>query len=346
MAKITEAELKKSIKAQDFDHLYLLYGDEKFLVKLYFTKLQEKIIGKTPSDFNFHSFDENTELQELATAVDTLPFAEPCNYVAISDLNIEKMTESQLKDFYTIVENLPASTTLVIGMLTALPTGKKAARWKKLIDTIGKKGTAVHLEQKTPAVLRKQLISWAAKRGNTLSPGNADRIIQYSGTSLQTLQNEMEKLCAFIPEGEITTPIIEKLVTKNLETRVFDMTNAVVNGDWDSSFSKLDLLLYQREEPITILAVLSSSYVDMYRVRTALQSGGNAMVLTNDFDYKRKEFRIKKAESALRRMSDEALDESLALLAEANAAMNSSSGDKRILLEELLGKLISIGKRR
>ena len=51
MAKLNEADLKRQIKNMDFKNLYLLYGEEKMLVSVYSKKLQEKAIGKTPSDF-------------------------------------------------------------------------------------------------------------------------------------------------------------------------------------------------------------------------------------------------------------------------------------------------------
>lgn len=344
MAKINEAELKRKIKTNDFDNLYLIYGEEKMLVKLYTEQLQEKIIGKNPSDFNFHSFEEGADISQIAMSMDILPFAEPCNYVKISDLNVEKLSESELKDFYKVLANIPDTTTVVISLLTLNTGGKKASRWKKLIDTAAKYGTAVNMERKSASDLRKQLISWASKRNIDISGANADKIIEYSGTDLQTLQNEMEKLCSYTAQGEITADTIEKLVTKNLEARVFDMADAVTKGDSDSAFSKLDLLLYQREEPVNILAVLSSSYVDMYRVRTAIESGETAMKLTESFDYKRKEFRLKKAERCVKNLSAEALEKSLDILVQTNSALNSTSVNKRLLLEELISKLITASR--
>lgn len=343
MAKLTEAELKQQLKTQNFSSLYYLYGEEKLLVRLYTQKLQEKIIGKEPSDFNFHVFEDGVPLQEIATAIDILPFAEPCNYVVLSDYNIEKLSEEEVKLFFSLLEQSPESTTLVLTMPTFFPSGKKTARFRKLNDIISKRGSAVNFERKTPAQLKKQLVSWAEKRGNTLEPRNAEKIIQYSGLDLQTLQSEMTKLCAFAPNSEITPDMIEKLVTKNLEARVFDLADAVAKKDADRAFSTLDTLFYQREEPIAILAVLASSYIDIYRVRTALESGETTKTITNDFDYKRKEFRLNKAQSAGRTLSDENLNKCLDLFMQTNVAMNSSSSDKRLYLEKLIGELLIIG---
>ncbi|HHZ05305.1 MAG TPA: DNA polymerase III subunit delta [Clostridiales bacterium] len=345
MAKITEADLKEHIKVGNFSNLYLIYGEEKMLVRVYTNRLRDKIIGREPSDFNLHTFNEDSSLNRIVEAMDILPFAQPTNYVEILDINLDKPADGEIKDFFKALENISPTTTVVISMMTAKAAGKKQSRWKKLIDIAAKYGSAVNLEKRTATVLKKQLITWANKQNVTLTGANADLIIQYSGNDLQTLHNEMEKLCAFVQTGEITENIIEKLVTKNLEARVFDMADAVLKGDYDSAYSKLDLLFYQREEPVNILAVLSSSYVDMYRVRVMMESGEQPQRLTEYFDYKRKEFRINKAQRSGKGLSNAALEESLGILAETNAKINSTSVNKKILLEELVGKLIMVGKR-
>lgn len=99
--------------------------------------------------------------------------------------------------------------------------------------------------------------------------------MQYVGNDLNALTNEVTKLCAFAGGGEITAEQVEKTVTKNMETTVFLLSNALVRGDYSKAYALLDLLMAQREEPYTILAVLSSAYIDMYRRARRDRSGQN-----------------------------------------------------------------------
>lgn len=345
MAKLNETDLKRQIKNMDLKNLYLLYGEEKMLVSLYSKKLQEKAIGKTPSDFYFHSYNEDNTVEDIVKTVEIIPFGCPYNYVLIENLPVEKINEKDFKLLLEVLSDLPPSTIVVIAMTTLLPSGKKPSVWKKLIDTADKYGVAVDFAKKTVADLRKQLISWASKRELVLSPDNADKIIEYSGTDLNTLKNEMDKLCSYVNQGEITLDAINMIVTKNLATRVFDMTKAVIAGEWDNAFERLDLLFYQREEPVMILAELSNTYTDIYRVRLAVESGMRAEDVAKDFDYKRKEFRLKKAERASLGLTTEDICKCLEYLADTNTAMNSSSANKRLMLEQLIAKLIITGKR-
>ena len=58
----------------------------------------------------------------------------------------------------------------------------------------------------------------------------------------------------------------------------------------------LDALFYQREEPVAIVGALATSYVDMVRVRAALEHGGSYGDAAQYGDYKGKDFRLKKAQ--------------------------------------------------
>ena len=105
-------------------------------------------------------------------------------------------------------------------------------------------------------------------------------------------------------------------IRDSLETTVFVLSKALVAGRYDQAYRQLDLLLYQKEEPVMILAVLSSAYVDLYRVKVALESGVAPFQLSQSFPYKGKEFRLRNAERDVRNMSMEQLRQSLRLILE------------------------------
>lgn len=53
MPEITETELKKQIERGTFGNLYLLHGEEKYLLKLYANRLIDKACG---SSFRISTF--------------------------------------------------------------------------------------------------------------------------------------------------------------------------------------------------------------------------------------------------------------------------------------------------
>ncbi len=346
MPEITEAELKKQIDKNDFSNLYFLYGEEKYLVGQYAQKLISKAKGTAFEDFNLQRFDGGaSSMDEIAAAVEALPFMAERKCVVVSDLNVESLRVNELDKLEEITANIPETTVLVIYLPTVLIDIKKDKKWKKFIASSGKQGCIVELKKRSNSDLEKILCAGAEKRKCELSRQNAGRIIGYSGNDLQTLYHELEKLCSFVGEGEISAPVIDRMVVKNLEARVYDLSKAILIGDYDKAYGILDLLFYQNEEPVSILAVLSSAYIDMYRVRVSVQSGNGVMEPAKYFDYARKEFRLTNAERDSKRLSTAMLRDSLSMLIATDISLKSARGDRRITMEKLIAQLLLIAEK-
>lgn len=346
MPEITEAEFKKQIDRSDFSNLYFLYGEEKYLVSYYLKKLIRKASDRQFSDFNYQKFDAaDTGVDRIAEAVQALPFFSERKCVAVTDLNADTLKVAELNKWKELLLDVPSTTIVVLALPNVVIDERKSKNWKKFKELLKKSGTLVCFSKRTGAQLKKFLVSGAEKRGCSLSSKNADRVIVSCGSDLFTLQNELEKLCSYVKQGEITVQTIDLLAVQNLEARVFDLSKAILSGSSDRAYSILNILLEQGEEPVAILAVLSSSYLDLYRVRASIQSGLSALEPAKHFDYARKEFRLKNAERDAGKYPDGMFRESLKELLAADLALKSSRGDRRTVLEELIARLLILSER-
>nr|WP_255575723.1 DNA polymerase III subunit delta [Caproiciproducens faecalis] len=337
--------MKKQIEKADFSNLYLLHGEEKYLVGFYAKKLIAKAAGTAFSDFNFQRFDDTASIDAIASAVEALPFMAERKCVVVSDLDVESLRAQEASKLDELLKSVPDTTVLVFYLPSIEIDYKADKKWKKFIDTVSRTGATVHLKRRSGPDLEKALCSAASKRGCELSRQNAGRIIGYCGNDLQTLFNELEKLCAYQKEGAISAQTIDALVVKNLETRVYDLSKAIIAGQYDKAYGILDLLFYQNEEPVSVLAVLSSAYIDMYRVRVSIQSGFSAMEPAKHFDYARKEFRLTNAERDAKKLTTPVLRQSLQVLLGADTALKSARGDRRIIMEKLIAQLLLIAEK-
>jgi DNA polymerase-3 subunit delta len=345
MPEISESDFKKQIEKSSFSNLYFLHGEEKYLVGYYAQKLIARAKGTSFEDFNFQRFEGGAAIDDIFSAVEALPFMAERKCVAVSDLNVESLRAQEFDKLNELLGNIPQTTVLIIYLPTLLIDYKADKKWKKFTGLVNQKGNSIEFKKRTNVDLEKLLCSSASKQGCSLSREDAGRIIRYSGNDLQTLFNELEKLCSFIKEGEITPQIIDQLVVKNLEARVYDLSKAILAGEYDKAYGILDLLFYQNEEPVSILAVLSSAYLDMYRVRTSIQSGCGTTEPANYFDYARKEFRLTNAERDAKKFTTAMLRESLQTLLHADTALKSARGDRRITMEKLIAQLLLIAEK-
>ena len=162
---LNESEFKRQIKKKEFSNVYLIYGEEKFLVKVYTKQLVKAIMGEEPPEFNFHNFDNNSELNDIAVACDVMPFMSEYNCVVVTDLNIDSLIKSDMEKLKTIIKNLSPSTKLIFTFPT-LSTGgmegrkdTRKAQFKSIVKLVDKNGVVVEYPKYDSHATSKELVS-------------------------------------------------------------------------------------------------------------------------------------------------------------------------------------------
>lgn len=339
---MTESELKKHLSSKDVAKLYVIYGDEKKYIKTYTDLLVDKIAGKNPSEFNYHEFKDNYDIHQICLCMLTIPFMNDYNLVKISDLDLSEFLKEDTDELISAIKDIPDGTVVLFSMPTLQQDYKNLGEFKKILTEAEKNGVVVEFKKMGDMALEKHLSTLASRNNVGLSRINADKIINICGNDLTTLINEIDKLCAYVGENnEITEKDIELLVVKNLEAKVFSLAEAVTKGRGDEAMRILDILLYQREDPIAILSVLSSAYIDFYRGRVADECGVQISKIAKDFNYRNRAFVLKKKTV----LTTEGLRDSIDLIIEVDGKMKSSSINQKITLEKLISKLLIIAKK-
>lgn len=346
MPEISESELKKQIEKSDFAKLYFLFGEEKYMVEHYARKLTAKASAEGLRDFNFQKFDGGEAgIDAIAAAVEALPVMAERKCVAVADLDAGALRGSEAKKLDELLGNLPETCVLVIYLLSFDFDERRDKAWKKFLTEAGKAGVTIPFRRLPQVQLEKLVCAGAEKRGCEISRQNAARMLSLCGNDLQNALNELEKLCAYTGSGEISAQTVDAMTVRNLEARVFDLSKAILSCASDRAYTILGQLFQQNEEPVSVLAVLSGAYLDLYRVRASLQSGLSAQEPAKYFDYARKEFRLRNAAYDAKRFSTPMLRQSLDALLEADVALKSARGDRRLVLEKLVAKLIWIAEK-
>ncbi len=345
MPVLTEQEWKRHLASKELSGLYIIFGEEKYLLKRAAHQLISLASGEAFPEFNRNELENEASVQAIADAAEALPFFAEHKCVSVADFDLEEKTASEQEKLSELIENLPETTTLVFWYPTLQFDGKKSAKWRNFLKKGEKLGHVLECRQRDVSDLKKLLIREAERNGCSLSAVNAALIIEYAGADLKNLLNEMAKLCAYQKEGEISKQLIEEMVPKTTETTVFLMTNALVAGNYQRAYELLGRLFDQNEEPIAVLGALSASYVDLYRVRAALESGLSSRAPEEYGDYKGREFRLRNAEKNGRGMSMQAMRESLHLILEADLRLKGSRLAPQIVLEELIAKLLLAANR-
>lgn len=349
MAIINDEQLKAQIKAGKAEGAYMFYGEETYLKQQYVTLLKRKLIDPAFEDFNFHTFEGKTAtMDEILMSADMMPMMSEHSLTLVHDYPLLR-APSDLDKLENYFQNMPPEAVLVFWFDTIVieDNAKKTTAWDKVIKRFAKYGNAVCFEQKSPAQLAQRLVSYATRKKVKLNSSRAHLLVETVGTDMQTLMTELDKIIAYVGEGgEITKKEIELLATPSLEANIFKLSDHILRGDSTAAFSLLDALLTQKVEAQDIIGRMTDCYIDMYRAKCARTEGVSEAQVAQDFGYrKRMEWKISRAAANASSYSIQTLRKALDVLARTDELTKSSPVNSRILLEEMLSKLLILRNR-
>ncbi|MBQ7838300.1 MAG: DNA polymerase III subunit delta [Clostridia bacterium] len=342
MPILNETDLKEKLKDNPVG-IFLIYGEESYLKKIYVEKIIKKTVDPSFEDFNFHSFDgKDSTLSEIYECAGAVPMMAETKCVLVKDFPLDTLDDNGFEQLETVLSDNPEDCALVFSFVAYEPKG---AKWNKAVKLFEKYGNAVKLDKKTASDLVKMLESGAKKRGKPFEKGVANYLITCVGSDLNTLLNETEKVCAFA-EGEcVRKSDVDAVCIKSLDAKVFDMIKDLTAGRFDSAFRKLSLLFEQREDEFQILGALIAQYSDIYRAKAAVKSGERAEAVAKYYNYAGKEFRLSNAARNGSSLSFDDIGECIEILHWADSTLKSSALDKRLVLEQAVVKLARVGRR-
>ncbi len=338
MAIVYEEALKKSIKTGD-KNLFMLFGEDGYLKRIYVEKLAKNI---APSDdvFNYHRFEADCDLQDVYDAVQQFPMMNDKKVVILRDFDFLGCNSDDFNKLIELISDLPETTVFILWFDALEFEIKKNAKLDKIIKAYdAAKGLVVNLTHKRGAELEKMLNDGALKRGCKMENGAARLLIENSGDDLNTLRNELEKLCAYAKGETITKSVVENVSVKTVETDIYSLADKILKCELQSAYKILDNLFFMRVEPIIILSTISSIYVDMYRLLSGRSKNVSADKIAEDFAYGNRAFLLKNAGTNLRNFDFNKLALSFKALTRADATLKSFSGDDRVVLEKLVVEL-------
>lgn len=342
MAIITEQELKRQLASKDIANAYIIFGEDGYLKKLYSDKIANSI--SSPDDiFNYCKFDAECDLQSLYDFTVQLPLMADRKLAILYDYDFEGVAKSEFERLCELIKELPDTCVLLIQLENIDFDRKKSTRFKTLcsmVDKIG--GVTAALDHRSIPELVKVLSDGALKRGSKLPSDAARHLVETVGDDINSLQAELNKLCAFSGENVITKEIIDKVCIKTVEASLFDLSKHILSGNSTAALTLLDELFYMRIEPMAMLSTISSCYTDMYRVYSAKQNGISSDEVVKLYGYKNKAFLVERAAKNLYKFDEKKLRLSLNEIYNADKRLKSFSQNGRVILEELVVRLIHI----
>ena len=185
----------------------------------------------------------------------------------------------------------------------------------------------------------------ALRLGCVLEPEEAALLADYCNLDSLRLRQEVEKLSAYRGyTGKIQREDIEALVAPTVDANVFQLGERVLRCDFNGAMAIVDDLLFLREEPVSILTILTMSFVDYYRAAAVRRGSISEAAARKELGYGGS-YRFTKALELCGRLSGAALSGALEILADADARIKQNGADGRTVLEVTVLRLIELLRR-
>jgi DNA polymerase-3 subunit delta len=319
------------------------FGDEAFLKRQVLTRLRQAVLGGGEGDYSLSTFEgPDAALHEVLEELATLAmFGQGKRLVVVEDADHENNSfvsryRGELEDYVA----RPKSTGVLVLEVTSWPANTR------LYKAVAASGLPIECTAPPAARLTRWLASWAKQaHGASLEPVAAEALLEMVGPELGLLDQELAKLAVTAERGQkVSAAMVSRVVGSWRAKTVWEMLDAVLDGNVAQALGQLDRLLLAGENPIAILGQVSASLrrlaaatrlvLDAEAVRRrvplrdALQQAGV------------KSFVVEKVERQLRRLGRQRGDQLYRWLLEADLDLKGDSTlAPRTILERLFLRL-------
>lgn len=340
MAQFDEKALKAHIKSKDFYSIYLICGNEDYLKKNYTDTIVAKNVDSAFESFNLQKFEgKNLDLGDVFEQASIMPMMSDKRCIIVEDFKLEGAGDKDIELIRSYAESCSDTSIVIFHQKNPEFSLIKA---KKAVDIISKHGAVCTLNKRSGNDLIKPLITSASKRGCVLSAQMANYLVSQVGDDFNILSNELHKVCGYAGEGEITKTHIDAVAVKTDDAKIYYLTKALIQKDFDKVYKVLHVLLRQKVSVEYILGSIIGTYVDMYRAKVSLFCGDRADALASDFGYKQPAYRLTNGARDASKLDLPTLRKCLDVLYEADMKIKKSHDNEVLVLEQLMVRLFLV----
>lgn len=309
--------------------LYLVMGEETFLIQEALHLLKHKSVDAATIDFNCDVFDASeTDAAMVKDAAEMLPMMSARRFVAFR--GVDELKDKEWEALYPLLDNPVDSTTLV---LTCESLDKRKKPFKKLNEA------AIVVECKRP--YDNQVGDWieylAFREGLKVAREAAQLLKQFVGTNLTELNNELGKLKDYLGERNLIEPQdVLQIVSQTRVDRIFDLTDAIGRRDRATALQSLANLLEHGQSEVGILAMITRHFRILGQLKEGQKDGLSGTRLSTKAGIP--QFLLTQYMDQIRHWDEKKIEKTFHVLEDTDRALKSSSVPPHVWLENFVLK--------
>lgn len=268
--------LKEHIKTKKIGGLYLFYGPEDYLKKYYLESIENSILQGDLKSLNRVLLEGKTENSTIIDNCETLPVFSDRKLVIVKNSGIFKAKgkggqESKKKnvkdEFLEYLNEIPPHTCLIF-------FEEEIDKRLKPVEFVKKNGLVVEFAFQKPSELVKWVIKVFKSNNKEIDMVTASHLVENCEQGMTEILNEINKLVLYSKNKvKISGEDIEKVCTKSVKSRIFDLTDAISEKDTGKALNLLEDMVILREPIPKILFMIARQFRQILKIKLLCDSG-------------------------------------------------------------------------
>lgn len=232
--------------------IYLFYGEEKYDRNQRIEKIKKEYSHLEIGANLYYLNKENIE--ELDNILQGVSFFGTEKLIIIKDTKLKF-------NINLILDQLDEDVQIILLEETV---DKRTSEYK----AIAKVAECVEFKHMDSQQMTTYLMQMLKKYGLEITQETAEYMQMLCGEDKTNNINELQKLVIYLNKGDtVTKEIIDKVCSKTLNAKIFDVLNKIVNKDKKQAIQELNELLEQKEPIVKIYIMLYKQIKQMYCIK-------------------------------------------------------------------------------
>ncbi len=310
-------------------------GEEPYYIDRISQYIAENVLSEEEKGFNqMVLYGKDTSVDEVVANAKRFPMMADYQVVIVKEAQHLSRTIESLVSY---AENPQPTTILVICFKY-----KKLDKRKKLYKAVQKSGVLFESNK----LYENQVSDWIrrsmAGKGYSISPKSCIMLVEFLGTDLSKINNELDKLTLVVSkETEITPDLIEEHIGISKDFNNFELKKAIGERDVKKASRIIDYFVQNpKDNPFVVTVTLLSTFFAQLLQYHGLNdhSPGNVAKVLGVNPYFVREFTVAAKNYPMKRVSG--IISSLRELDLKGKGVGASNMEQSDLLKELLAEIV------
>lgn len=314
--------LNDHIKKNQFKCVYLIYGPEAYLRKQYKDKLVSALIGDGDT-MNYNYFEgKGLDVNEIIGLCETMPFFAEHRVIVVENSQFFSTSQDVL---ITYISQIPETTCIIF-------VEETADKRNKLFKEVSKYGYAANMASPDEKSLKLWIGSVLKNADKNISERSVIHFLETVDNDMENMKQELEKvICYTAGRDVVTDEDIDAICSVHVESKVFEMINAVSLKNQKQAMKLYEDLLALKEPPMRILYLIVRQFNILLQLKELTLKGYTISVIAERTGMR--DFIVRKNMGLTRKFTFEELREAVEQCADLEEAVKTGRMEDRIAVE-------------